>query len=282
LENKDEIADLFREKLSGYEAEVCPELWSAVSSQIAGSSATASGGVSLLTKILISLAAAGVLTGAVLLLRNNNSKEAPKSEPEEKQSTVAEKTTDQKNIEGFEVVSGQPEKQYPKRIEEQKAEDFLVQEVVNDIDVQSSIQQTKELINSPDPVITKNEDPITNEFRNEPKPISTAEKGGDTDQKSQETKYKDLLKELPNVFTPNNDGSNDRFEIKSDGLTDFQLVILNDANKVVFTSSDAFFSWDGTLSNGDQATTGTYLYYLTAKDAHQNVISRSSLLKLIR
>ena len=279
--NKDEIADLFREKLSGYEAEVRPELWSAVSSQIAGSSATASGGVSLLTKIIISLAAAGVLTGAVLLLRNNDSKEATKSEPTEKQSQVSERTTDQKIVEEVEAVSGQPEKQQPEQLEEKKGNDLLVEEGVN-IWAQSGMQDSPEPTKHPIDAIIVDEALATDEDRDAPTITTASEKDEEIVQKSEETKVSDQLIQLPNVFTPNNDGSNDRFEIKTDGLSDFQLVILNDANKVVFTSSDASFSWDGTLNNGDQAPAGTYLYYLTAKDGNQNVISRSSLLKLIR
>jgi gliding motility-associated-like protein len=284
VENKDEIADLFREKLSGYEAEVRPELWSAVSSQIAGSSATASGGVSLLTKIIISLAAAGVLTGAVLLFRNNDPKKETKSEPTEKQSQVFERTMDQKKVEDVELVSGQPEKKQPENVEEKKANDLLVEEGeinVNSI-VQSGVVQTQEPIKAPNNSGIIDEALATDEDRDAPVLTATLEKDEEIVQKLEETKISDQLISLPNVFTPNNDGSNDRFEIKSDGLTDFQLVILNDANKVVFTSSDASFSWDGTLSNGDQAPAGTYLYYLTAKDGNQNVISRSSLLKLIR
>ncbi len=279
--NKDEIADLFREKLSGYEAEVRPELWSAVSSQIAASSAIASAGVSMLTKILVPLAAAGVLTGSVLLLRNNDSKEATKSEPKEKQISVLEKTTAQKNMEDVEVESGQPEKQQPVHIEEKKANDLLVEEGLN-MWAQSGMQDSPEPIKHPVDAIIVDEEFAINEDRVAPTLTTAVEKEEEVVQKLEETRISDQLIQLPNVFTPNNDGSNDRFEIKTDGLSDFQLVILNDANKVIFSSSDASFSWDGTLNNGDQAPAGTYLYYLTAKDTNQNVISRSSMLKLIR
>jgi gliding motility-associated-like protein len=143
----------------------------------------------------------------------------------------------------------------------------------------SQIQETATVV---DPVITNEEVPTTNvspEKQTPSIPSNTTELSG---QIAQEVQEAEQLKQLPNVFTPNNDGSNDLFEIKSEGLTDFQLVILNESNKVIFNSSDASFSWDGTLSSGDPAPAGTYLYYLTAKDEKQHVISRSSLLKLIR
>jgi gliding motility-associated-like protein len=116
----------------------------------------------------------------------------------------------------------------------------------------------------------------------EPRNIIEESNGQKVDETTPEKRANAQIKQLPNVFTPNGDGSNDRFTIDSEGLTDFQIVILNEANRVVYTSSDASFIWDGTMMNGDLAPAGTYLYYITAKDENEAVISRSSLLKLIR
>ena len=280
MENKDEIAELFREKLSGFEAEVRPELWTAVSSQIVSGSAIVSGGLTWVTKSLLFLAAAGVVTGAVFIFNSNDSKE---------KQVINSKENQPKEVKNVSTPTGSDKQDSNKGPNTEAKELDLVYESVIPEKIEtgmkveftepSQIQETATVV---DPVITNEEIPTTNvspEKQTPSIPSNTTELSG---QIAQEVQEAEQLKQLPNVFTPNNDGSNDLFEIKSEGLTDFQLVILNESNKVIFTSSDASFSWDGTLSSGDPAPAGTYLYYLTAKDEKQHVISRSSLLKLIR
>jgi gliding motility-associated-like protein len=87
---------------------------------------------------------------------------------------------------------------------------------------------------------------------------------------------------LPNVFTPNGDGSNDYFFIPSIYLADFNLVVLNKDNMLVFSSDNPAFKWDGNLPSGLPVPDGMYLYYLTAKDVSGKPITHSSFLKLIR
>jgi gliding motility-associated-like protein len=52
---------------------------------------------------------------------------------------------------------------------------------------------------------------------------------------------------LPNVFTPNGDGTNDYLETKIEGVNEFSVVVLNDNGKVVYQSQDTEFKWDGTF-----------------------------------
>jgi gliding motility-associated-like protein len=61
---------------------------------------------------------------------------------------------------------------------------------------------------------------------------------------------------IPNVFTPNNDGKNDVFEIV--GLTPkSRLIIVNRWGKVVFESNDYKNEW-----SGDSQASGPYYYLL--------------------
>ena len=90
--------------------------------------------------------------------------------------------------------------------------------------------------------------------------------------------------EIPNVFTPNNDGQNDNFRIRGlDGLMGSQLVIYNRYGTRVFqdeTKSDAEFElvWNGRHNNGNPAAEGTYQWVLTRPDG----ISDRGQLTLIR
>ena len=70
---------------------------------------------------------------------------------------------------------------------------------------------------------------------------------------------------LPNIFTPNNDGINDYFEIQMSEKLDFQIIVIDPKNKVIFQSNMVDFRWDGTLPGGDPVPSGNYIYYITAK-----------------
>ena len=74
----------------------------------------------------------------------------------------------------------------------------------------------------------------------------------------------DITEELPNVFTPNGDGTNDVFSIKDKFKAycdpEFSFTIYNRWGKKVFESKDPEFEWDG-----DGAGAGTYFYTLTSR-----------------
>lgn len=65
----------------------------------------------------------------------------------------------------------------------------------------------------------------------------------------------------PNVFTPNQDGWNDDFEIICKGAEDFSVQIFNRWGNLVFESNNIEKHWDG-CSNGVDCPTG--VYYFTA------------------
>lgn len=70
---------------------------------------------------------------------------------------------------------------------------------------------------------------------------------------------------VPNVFTPNNDGDNDAFEIVVTGEVDFELFIYNRHGQLVFESKDPADQWRGEF-NGNPVSEGTYYYVLRAVD----------------
>ena len=67
---------------------------------------------------------------------------------------------------------------------------------------------------------------------------------------------------IPNAFTPNNDGNNDRFRIKFLGdITLERFSIYNRWGQEVFFTKNPTDSWDGTYNDVPQAS-GTFYYYL--------------------
>jgi gliding motility-associated-like protein len=67
---------------------------------------------------------------------------------------------------------------------------------------------------------------------------------------------------MPNAFTPNGDGKNDRFRPIFDGYKRFHIFrVTNRWGQTVFESANSNPSWDGTW-NGNMQDMGTYFYYI--------------------
>ncbi len=75
--------------------------------------------------------------------------------------------------------------------------------------------------------------------------------------------------ELPNIFSPNNDGMNDKLEFKNlEFFKDSRLVVTNRWGKVVYEEEryDMFNNW-----RGDDLAEGVYFYVLTMPDGTEYV-----------
>lgn len=73
---------------------------------------------------------------------------------------------------------------------------------------------------------------------------------------------------IPTAFTPNNDGHNDVFSVKSRcPLTSYTLRIYNRWGQEVFTASDISARWDGTYKGAD-AQLGDYYYLIYYRAAN--------------
>ncbi len=69
----------------------------------------------------------------------------------------------------------------------------------------------------------------------------------------------------PNAFTPNADGANDRFNVKTRGnYEQYQLLIFNRWGNEIYRTVDAQKGWDGTIDQAP-APVGTYFYFFRAK-----------------
>jgi gliding motility-associated-like protein len=69
---------------------------------------------------------------------------------------------------------------------------------------------------------------------------------------------------IPNIFSPNGDGTNDFLTITSTGIQEMNIDIFNRWGQKVYVISAPGQSWDGKLSNGQDASEGTYFYLLKA------------------
>ena len=69
---------------------------------------------------------------------------------------------------------------------------------------------------------------------------------------------------VPNVFTPNGDGSNDQWQIfgNKQAMKMIAVMVYDRVGEKVFESTDINFAWDGTYK-GKPAPAGVYVYQLT-------------------
>ena len=88
----------------------------------------------------------------------------------------------------------------------------------------------------------------------------------------------EILLEIPNVFTPNNDGINDVFEPgKRKGITKMSTSIYNRWGKLVYKSDDLQIGWDG-KNNAD----GVYYWIINYTDMAEKTSNINGSLTLMR
>ncbi|MDO9000038.1 MAG: gliding motility-associated C-terminal domain-containing protein, partial [Bacteroidota bacterium] len=73
--------------------------------------------------------------------------------------------------------------------------------------------------------------------------------------------------EVPNVFTPNGDGSNDVFFLKVANISEINAVIFDRWGNKVYesTSTTGNIAWDGKNMSGKELPVGTYFYIIKGK-----------------
>lgn len=71
---------------------------------------------------------------------------------------------------------------------------------------------------------------------------------------------------VPNVFTPNGDGINDEFIIKTSGSSTFTFEVFDRWGNLLYSDVASVIRWDGRTLAGTPSLAGTYFYVLTSKD----------------
>lgn len=75
---------------------------------------------------------------------------------------------------------------------------------------------------------------------------------------------------IPNAFTPNQDGVNDRFEYVMTGILSHQITIFNRWGEMVYRSENGVDYWDGThYRTGEKLPGGVYSYRIQARLANE-------------
>jgi gliding motility-associated-like protein len=69
---------------------------------------------------------------------------------------------------------------------------------------------------------------------------------------------------VPNSFTPNNDGANDRLFVRGRNITELEFLVFDRWGEKVFETNDLNIGWDGTFK-GEEVGPAVFVYHLTAK-----------------
>lgn len=88
--------------------------------------------------------------------------------------------------------------------------------------------------------------------------------------------------EIPNVFTPNGDNSNDLFTIKSSGIKEIALQIFNRWGEKLYEFAGEKAAWDGLTASGNKVTEGTYFYFVKAVGFDGTVYEKQGTVNLFR
>jgi gliding motility-associated-like protein len=67
---------------------------------------------------------------------------------------------------------------------------------------------------------------------------------------------------IPNVFTPNGDGTNDYFEVTTDGSTVYEFSVFTRTGTRIYHSRSPRIFWDGNSLEGAELKDGIYYYVI--------------------
>ena len=87
---------------------------------------------------------------------------------------------------------------------------------------------------------------------------------------------------IPNVFSPNNDGINDEFKIRTKKITTFSCKLYDRWGILIAEITKSNGTWNGRTTSGKEASEGVYYYVITATGEDGKKYDEKGYLQLIR
>ena len=90
--------------------------------------------------------------------------------------------------------------------------------------------------------------------------------------------------EMPNIFTPNDDGSNDTFGVMdlSKHIREVNYMVIKSKDGELVYESNSSQPWDGISTRGAACEQGSYLYSIVATDVAGNTLEKQGVVVLKR
>lgn len=86
---------------------------------------------------------------------------------------------------------------------------------------------------------------------------------------------------IPNVFTPNGDGTNDAFIVTNHGMKSLHCSIFNRWGQLIYEWDGTTGQWDGKTNGGKLASDGTYYYVVKLVNFAEQTFNETGYLQLI-
>ena len=83
-------------------------------------------------------------------------------------------------------------------------------------------------------------------------------------------------------FTPNNDGINDKFDVKVNSISNYEIHVYSRWGEKIFHSHNELNSWDGLDFNGVVVPNGVYLYHINIIDQNGKDWAYNGEINLLR
>lgn len=256
---KDNIKDIFESALRNQELPVRPDLWSGVQAGITQSAVGAASSSALLAKIIGGgLAASLIVVGSVYLFNGS--------------SSVSNKSAQSTETKKDEAVNN-PKVPIVDGVAGQDGSTAANNTTMANVEQQNSVfEQAEESIVAPnlrEAVIKATEKDQVKLVEEKKQYTTIVDRIEPTNpvaiNPSTSTGKSVVIGELPNIFTPNGDGQNDVLKFNIQNVKEFQVTIMDQNNKTVFTSSDSNFEWSGLDLSGNMVAPGEYIYFMIGK-----------------
>jgi len=86
---------------------------------------------------------------------------------------------------------------------------------------------------------------------------------------------------VPNVFTPNGDGINDFFEVKTDGTTVYEFTVFTRSGNRIYHSLSPRIFWEGKSIGGKELPEGIY-YFVIEEVGGSSPVEKAGFMHLFR
>ncbi|MEJ6584110.1 MAG: gliding motility-associated C-terminal domain-containing protein [Crocinitomicaceae bacterium] len=287
MKGKDEIKDLFSNKFGDFEPQVRPDMWANIANQIGGKTVSVvSTGLSLLSKAFIGIGIGVVVVTTVLIV--TPSKAVPIEK--EKKNPISRETHSEEikeivvSILDEVKINSAPHKKEKIQLDNNSPATLVNSHIDQTENLRSDIslmevKKEKDKSNVVNDASVVKDKPVVGAINIDKKELKNA--GLIETPQSGSLEIKHSLEALPNVFTPDGDGTNDFLTIKSEGLIDFTVVVFDYNQKVVFESNSPDFKWNGIDKFGNKVKPGTYGYYIIAQDSNGNKVNKFTALQIL-
>lgn len=300
MTDKDYIKELFSKQFENHTEAVRPDLWAGVQAKMAAAGVASTGvaakGLSAFAKWMIgaaSIGAVGVTTTLLLISETPQQANHPIANQTLVQQTKTQQSSEVPVLDNATTKQSNTNEQLTSNTVNPSTESPILSDKQRSSIPQVLTEQEKSLISPYTPIVEqKTEKQAESKTQTNQQTTEKSTKQAQLTEKKNETfvekdassKSVDLVAQVtkfPNVFTPNGDGSNDRYSVEVVNIKEFRLTIINQQNAVVFETTNEHDDWNGYVS-GELAPEGMYAAIVTGKKVNGEAFKDIQLFELKR